>query len=180
MHDSFHTRIPTLSDAALRNYLRFPHKYQTEAVAAAITELQKRGLDFSEFDPPRLLERLHQRDTEKISRPRRPGFLHDGTRPKLGRIRTILAIILVAGLCSAAMIYRHAAIVSASAIDLESPDSKKYLRDLEVIGGKANVLASDFRRAFLSLWEGKRLAGMVAACTLVLSTGFWVVSTRRE
>jgi len=52
-------------------------------------------------------------------------------------------------------------------------DSKKYLRDLELYGGKANVLADEFRRWFIGLWDGKPLAFLVAFITLFISTGFF-------
>jgi hypothetical protein len=45
--------------------------------------------------------------------------------------------------------------------------SKKYLHDLEVYGGKANVLASEFREWFAGLWYGRNLAFTIAALTVL-------------
>ena len=45
--------------------------------------------------------------------------------------------------------------------------SKKYLHDLEVYGGKANVLAAEFREWFTGLWFGKNLAITIAVLTLL-------------
>jgi hypothetical protein len=49
-------------------------------------------------------------------------------------------------------------------------ESKKYLHDLEVYGGQANVLAAEFREWFSGLWYGENLAYTIAALTL-LSVG---------
>ena len=52
-------------------------------------------------------------------------------------------------------------------------DSKMYLRDLELVGGKANVLAYQFRRWFGGLWHGKSLAVIVGCIAIVISFGFF-------
>src|SRR5262249_30024474 len=49
----------------------------------------------------------------------------------------------------------------------EQLTSKKYLHDLEVYGGKANVLAEEFREWFAGLWYGKSLAGTIAVLTVL-------------
>ena len=49
-------------------------------------------------------------------------------------------------------------------------ESKKYLHDLEIYGGQANVLAAEFREWFAGLWYGENLAYTIAALTL-LSVG---------
>jgi hypothetical protein len=88
-------------------------------------------------------------------------------------------IILLAGLVSAGLIYRTAENDSRevlgyekgseSVYPLKPEDSKKYLRDLELYGGKANVLADEFRRWFVGLWRGKSLAFTVGFITLFIS-----------
>jgi hypothetical protein len=94
------------------------------------------------------------------------------------------AIILVVGLGSAILIYRTAENDSnevlgyvegdGSVYPVTPEDSKKYLRDMELYGGKANVLADDLRRWFVGLWHGKSLAFTVACITLFISFGvFW-------
>lgn len=99
------------------------------------------------------------------------------TRQK--RDRLILTAILVVGLVSAAGIYASA--VSAEANPLGDPeDSKQYLREMEVYGGTANVLASDLREGFASLWHGKRLALTIAVLTVASAGAFRFVSVRRE
>ena len=55
-------------------------------------------------------------------------------------------------------------------------DSKKYLRDLELYGGKANVLMDQFRRWFMGLWHGKSLAYTIAGITIFISLGTFYVA----
>jgi tetratricopeptide (TPR) repeat protein len=52
-------------------------------------------------------------------------------------------------------------------------DSKKYLRDLELYGGKANVLLDELRRGFMGLWHGKSLAFTVACISIFISFGIF-------
>ena len=94
--------------------------------------------------------------------------------------------ILLAGLGSAIWIYQTAGNDSNSVIGYEEEggssypvmpeDSKKFLRDLELYGGKTGVLLYEFRVWFLGLWHGKSLAYTVAFITVLLSLGFHVVN----
>jgi hypothetical protein len=96
-------------------------------------------------------------------------------------LNLIGAIILLGGLASAILIYRTAESDSndvlgyvagdGSVYPVTPEDSKKYLRDMELYGGKANVLADEFRRSFVGLWHGKSLAFTVACITLLISFG---------
>jgi hypothetical protein len=88
------------------------------------------------------------------------------------RLYLIAAIILVLGLGSAIMIYLTAENASDSVLGYEPENSKMYLHDLELYGGKANVLANDFMRWFAGLWHGTSLAFTIACITLFIS--FWV------
>lgn len=179
MTETFQTRIPTLSNAELRNYLQAHGRYKAEAVEAAAVELRKRGLEVSELEWERIRENLEHRDATKgpSGGPRTPTFLHDGTGPRLKRIHAITATIVAVGLASAAVIYRRAALATSPAIDLEPKDSKKYLRELEYIGGKANVFASDLRHWFTGLWQGKTLASTTIWISLFLAGVFWFATT---
>lgn len=98
-------------------------------------------------------------------------------------LNLIGAIILLVGLGSAILIYRTAENGSngvlgytegdGSVYPIRPEDSKKYLRDLELYGGKANVLADEFRRWFIGLWHGESLAFTVACITIFISLGFF-------
>jgi len=98
------------------------------------------------------------------------------------------AIVMLAGLGCAAYIYQTAGNHSADTLGYEleggssypirPEDSKKYQRDLEVIGGKAGVVLDDIRRSFSALWRGKSLAFMVAAISVLVSFGLYFTANR--
>jgi len=89
-----------------------------------------------------------------------------------------VAGILIAGLAPAIFIYVGAGPVDdPSAERLE--DSKRYLRQMELYGGTANVLASQIREWFDGLWHGRRLAFTVAALVAVLAGVAYLVLTPR-
>ena len=98
----------------------------------------------------------------------------------------ISALILLVGLGSAAFIYQAAMNDSGSASDYEviggfiypnaGENSKKYVHDLELYGGKSAVLADDFMRWFAGLWHGKSLALTVVCITIFISLGFIAVA----
>jgi hypothetical protein len=176
MTETFQTRIPTLSETDLRKYLDCYWQYKAEAVEAAVAELRKRGCEVLDTDLEKIREKLDHRDGGGDAGQRKPGFLHDGTKPRLERIRSIIIAFLVTGLGSAVLIYRLADSAASTAIDLESEDSKKYLRELEYIGGKSNVIASEIRHWFTGLWHGKSLAFTVAWITVILAGAFWFLA----
>jgi len=99
------------------------------------------------------------------------------------RLKIIGAIILVVGLSSATLIYLHAGRNSPGVLGYEAgegrlypinpEDSKQYLRDLELYGGKANVLADEFRRWFAGLWQGKSLAYIIGGTAILVSFGLF-------
>ncbi len=98
-------------------------------------------------------------------------------------LNLISAIILLVGLGSAILIYQTAQNYSdgvlgyveegGSVYPVMPEDSRKYLRDLELYGGKANVLMDEFRRGFVGLWHGKSLAFPVACISIFISFGFY-------
>ncbi len=104
---------------------------------------------------------------------------------KIADLRTwlniISAVILVAGLGSAIWIYQTAENKPYGALGYEQgdgsayavmpEDSKKYLRDMELYGGKANVVADEIRRWFFGLWEGKSFAYALACIAIAISFG---------
>jgi hypothetical protein len=98
------------------------------------------------------------------------------------RLYLIAAIILLAGLGSSALIFLTAgggpAGESAGGdIYLVRPeDSKMYRHDLEVYGGKANVLMDEFMRWFAGLWHGKQLALTITCITVVISLAVFYIA----
>jgi len=102
-------------------------------------------------------------------------------------LNLIGAIILLVGLGSAVLIYRTAENKANDVLGYEQgngsfypvkpEDSKKYLRDLELYGGKANVLADEFRGWFVGLWHGKSLAFTVGCITILISIGVFYAAS---
>jgi hypothetical protein len=97
------------------------------------------------------------------------------------------ATVLLVGLISSVLIYQKADRDTRAALGYEAADgsvypimpedSKMYLRDMEQFGGKANVLADEFMRWFVGLWQGKSLAFTVACISIVLSlAGFYAAN----
>ena len=65
MPETFQTRIPTLSDLELEEYLRHYSKFEPEAVEAALAELRKRGHRISDDEIKSIRTSMHERDTGK-------------------------------------------------------------------------------------------------------------------
>jgi hypothetical protein len=99
------------------------------------------------------------------------------------RLKLISVIILLVGLGGAIWIYQRAENVPYGALGYEvvngtiypimPEDSKMYSHNLELYGGKLNVIMDDFRRWFLGLWHGKSLAFIIACTTIIISGGFF-------
>ena len=96
------------------------------------------------------------------------------------RFYLISVIILIVGLSSAILIYRAAGNAQGGVLGYEvgndgtiypilPDDSKTYLRNLELYGGKFNVVTDKFRRWFVGLWHGKSLAYTVAFLAILIS-----------
>lgn len=83
------------------------------------------------------------------------------------RLRLTGIIILLAGLAGAALIYITAGDYEDGSLGYE--ESKIYVRDLEMYGGKANVLAYELTRWFSGLWHGKQLAWTVATGSIIIA-----------
>ena len=88
------------------------------------------------------------------------------------RVRVGTRAILIAGFAAAVVIYLTARPPADNPLGYDPMDTKKYLHDLEVYGGKANVVAAQFRDWFDGLWHGKQLAYTVAVLT-VISAGVY-------
>jgi hypothetical protein len=61
---------------------------------------------------------------------------------------------------------------------LSPEDSKRYMREMEQFGGRANVIAYKFGIWFDGLWHGKSLAFTVGVLSIILAYGFRFVADR--
>lgn len=93
------------------------------------------------------------------------------TKLKAG-LYIITYIILLAGLGTAVLIYLNTENESEEnyGYELLAPgNSKRYIHDLELYGGKANVLADKLTNWFNGLWHGRALAFTVACIAIFIS-----------
>ncbi len=98
-------------------------------------------------------------------------------------LNLISAIILVVGLGGAALIYQRAVnlpygawgygVADGKIYPIMPGDSKMYRHNLEVYGGKLNIMMDDFSRWFAGLWQGKSLACIVGGTAMLLSFGLF-------
>ena len=91
------------------------------------------------------------------------------------RFDIIRAMVLV-GLTSAVAVYFTAADPADNALGSLQDTSKVYRRTLEMVGGTANLVASDITDWVAGLWHGRALAGTLAVLTLVLAYGFYLIT----
>ena len=98
------------------------------------------------------------------------------------RLRRIRRAILAIGFAAAIVIYVVAGPETDDPSGYDPMQNKMYLHDLELYGGKANVLAAEFREWFVGLWQGRTLAFTVAVLTvlLVLTLRFFANFPREE
>lgn len=92
------------------------------------------------------------------------------------RYQLVTILMLFAGLGSAVVIYLTAGSPGESSMVDEFEESKRFVHDLELYGGKANVIANKFSRWFDGLWHGQSLAFTVAFLTVVISVGYFFMS----
>ena len=91
------------------------------------------------------------------------------------RVHRVSRAILAVGFAAAAVIYFVNGAPDASGFELE--ESKKYLREMEVFGGKANLLASQLRHWFDGLWHGRTLAFTIAVISVLLALAYEFLAT---
>lgn len=82
------------------------------------------------------------------------------------RLKRITRAILAVGFGAAAVAFIVDRQRPENPLGYDPLETKKYLHDLEVYGGKANVIAAQFREWFSGLWYGKNLAFTIAVITV--------------
>jgi len=104
-----------------------------------------------------------------------------GERPRLTRAQVWLYVagyaVLAGGTAASAWAYRRAA-----KLDADNPlvpglnDTKKSQYQLELYGGKANVLATDIQQWFTGLWHGRHLAYTLAVLTFAAAIACFFIA----
>ena len=97
-----------------------------------------------------------------------------GTDGWTGRLRGFIVATLIVGFAAAIVLYVRATRPAPNPLGYEPEDTKQYLRDMELYGGKANLLASDIREWLSGLWHGRNLAFTVAALTIAAAVLLWL------
>ena len=163
--DAFYARLITLSDAELFNYIHHYSRYKGDAVYAALAELRTRGVYVS-HDALSEIERYFTRQEVQQTR-------LGNCDPRW--LRWLSYAILTLGLCSAVFVYVTASPPPQYPLGYDPFASKKYMRDLELYGGKINVLAVECRQWLESLWQGQHLAYTLAFLTVILASIVWFI-----
>ena len=161
--DLFYARLLTLSNAELFNYIYHYSDYKVDAVQAALAEVHTRGLYVSKA----VLADIERYCTRHEQQRMRPCNLEPH------HLRWLAFAIVLIGLGSAVFFYATASPPSQLPLGYDPFDSKKYVRELEVYGGKINVLAVQFRQWCASLGRGKPLAYTTALLTVLLASLVW-------
>ncbi len=96
------------------------------------------------------------------------------------RINQLSVLLLLLGFGSALLIYFRAAPVTIDPLIGNPLHSKKYMHELRVMGGHANVALAEFQAWFAERWEGENLAVTVAVLTLAVVPLFRFVARHPE
>lgn len=86
------------------------------------------------------------------------------------------SLTMLVGMGASLYIYFTSQDFADSLNDQLLAQSKPYDRALEVMGGKANLMAELFKRWFFDLWQGTHLAYTVAAITVLVSFCLFVAA----
>src|SRR5690242_9517379 len=88
--------------------------------------------------------------------------------------------ILAAGWTLAAVAYRGAGPALTGDDDVyDLEHSRKYLRQLEQIGGKAGIFANDLRDWLSGFWHGRSLAYTIAVLTVLVALAYVLTAERK-
>ncbi len=95
------------------------------------------------------------------------------------RLRRVTRTILAVGFGASLVAWIVARARPENPLGYDPLDNKKYIHDLQVYGGTANVLAAEFREWFAGLWYGRNLAYTIAALTVlvVLVVRFYLLTS---
>jgi hypothetical protein len=169
-NDSFYSRIPTLSNDELFNYITHYSRFKLEAVQLAVTELRRRGFILSD-DELTNIEAFFNLKSNKI---RRPPYVNPGL------FRLISYVIFCVGLLISVVIYVIARPPMEHPFGFNPLNTKIYLRQLELLGGKGNIMAAEFMEWFVGLWQGKNLSYTIACITVIISMILWFMGSRKR
>jgi len=168
--DPFYARLATLSDAELFHYIQNYSQYKVAAVQAAIAELERRDVYVSNAQLSEIDRYFTRQERERM----RPFSLE----PR--HLRLLSYGIFTLGIGIAIAIYVTSSSILQYPLGYDPFTSKKYLRELEIYGGKINILAVQLSQWFDNLWRGKNLAYTIAVLTIMLSSILWFLGSHTD
>ncbi len=112
-----------------------------------------------------------RRPSRSVSRTEMRSIMDALTRSEARWLKRITRAILSVGLLSAVAVYLVDVARPDNPLGYDPLETKKYRHDLELYGGKANVLAAELREWFVGLWYGRRLAFTIVVITALLVAG---------
>lgn len=95
-------------------------------------------------------------------------------------INRVTILLLACGWSAALIVYLTAKPVVFDPLIGNPLASKKYLHELRVIGGKANVAFAEFEAWLASLWQGETRAFTLAVIVVVVTLAFRFVAARPD
>lgn len=168
--DTFYSRIPSLSDTELLDYVHNYSSYKEDAVRLAIQELNTRGHSLTDTE----LNAIEVYFRSKAG-PDAELFNFDTSS-----FRLISYIVLAGGLFASGLIYFTVAPPAPNPLGYDPMDTKQHVRDLEYLGGTINVLATEFTQWFSGLWQGRSLAIVIAVMSVVLAAILWLIGSYKS
>ena len=102
------------------------------------------------------------------------------TRLSPRAINQVTGLLLACGWGTAVFIYLNAKPVVFDPLIGNPMNSKKYLHELRVMGGKANVAFAEFEAWLASLWQGETRAFTVAVIVVFVTLAFRFVAARPD
>lgn len=105
---------------------------------------------------------------------------HFESRVSPRKINSISVVLLTIGFGVALAIYLTVPEEVVDPVVEGIRTSKKYMREMRVIGGSATLMLSDFAHWFAGFWHGRALGGTVAVLTLLGTGIFRFVAARPD
>ncbi len=100
--------------------------------------------------------------------------------PHVTRRRVVVAAILAVGWIAALAVYLTAADVEEDPWIADMQSSREYERQVEVVGGKGALLATELDRWFAGVWQGRSLAYTVAVLTALVALAYYAWDRARD
>ncbi len=106
--------------------------------------------------------------------------MEPGSPSRRRRRRIVVAGILAAGWIAALAVYLAVPPAEENPDVYDMQHSRMYDRQVEIIGGKAALLATQLDAWLASLWEGKARAYTIACATAAVALAYYAIDRALE